>query len=91
MYQLYAEFGDANTSTRIRNGTPQGGILSPFLWLVSINELLERLNSAGHKVICYADDLAVLVTSKHATELTRLMQGGLNIVTLWAEQSNLKS
>ena len=60
------------------------------MWLVSINELLERLNSAEHKVICYADDLAVLVTSKHETELTRLMQGGLNIVNLWADQSNHK-
>ena len=43
-----------------QRGTPQGGVLSPYLWNVYINTLLQR-DWGGHgiKIQAYADDVVV--------------------------------
>ena len=53
-------------------GTPQGGITSPDLFIIYMNDLLERINSsnigidiAGKKVgaLMYADDIVLFAKS----------------------------
>jgi len=47
----------------VRRGTPQGGSVSPLLWLFNMNELLEEINIAGVKAVANADDVVLRIGS----------------------------
>ena len=51
-----------------KEGTPQGGPLSPLLSNILLNDLDEELEKRGHKFTRYADDLRVYVGSRKAGE-----------------------
>ena len=55
-----------------REGTPQGGPLSPLLANVLLDEVDKELERRGHAFVRYADDCNVYVRSKRAGE--RVMQ-----------------
>ena len=38
----------------------QGGVLSPTLFLIMFNDLIQELDEEGYEVFAYADDLAVI-------------------------------
>lgn len=56
-----------------REGTPQGGPLSPLLSNILLNELDKELEKRGHKFVRYADDSNIYVKSLKAGE--RVMKG----------------
>ncbi len=51
-----------------RNGTSQGGVISPLLANIVLNHLDWRLEEKGYKFVRYADDFVVLVKSKRQAE-----------------------
>ena len=51
-----------------REGTPQGGPLSPLLSNILLDELDRELQRRGHRFVRYADDCNVYVRSKAAGE-----------------------
>jgi RNA-directed DNA polymerase len=51
-----------------REGTPQGGPLSPLLSNILLDELDKELESRGHRFCRYADDCNIYVKSKAAGE-----------------------
>jgi RNA-directed DNA polymerase len=51
-----------------REGTPQGGPLSPLLSNIILNELDKELEQRGHKFVRYADDSNIYVKSVKAGE-----------------------
>ena len=53
------------TSPR-REGTPQGGPLSPLLSNILLDELDRELERRGHRFVRYADDCNIYVKSEHA-------------------------
>ena len=59
----------SNGLTRVRReGTPQGGPLSPLLSNILLDELDKELERRGHKFCRYADDCKVYVQSRSAGE-----------------------
>jgi RNA-directed DNA polymerase len=58
--------------TERREGTPQGGPLSPLLANVLLDEVDKELEKRGHAFVRYADDCNVYVRSRRAGE--RVMQ-----------------
>jgi len=67
-----------------RQGTPQGGPLSPLLSNVLLDELDRELTRRGHRFVRYADDCNVYVRSKAAGErvmasLERFLQKRLRL------------
>ena len=52
-----------NVEREIHKGCPQGGILSPLLWNFTLNTLLDRYDLDRDSIICYADDMAIIISS----------------------------
>ena len=69
----------------LRHGVPQGGVLSPTLFLIFINDLVAELPQ-GVKVAMYADDLVIWCTNEYATVATKLIQRAVDAVTSWANR-----
>lgn len=52
--------GSCSTSKSFDLGTPQGGVLSPFLFNVLMHRLISLLpDIAGTSITCYADDICI--------------------------------
>ena len=43
-----ATLGNFSRSVEVPRGCPQGGVLSPLLWCLVVDELLTRLNGRGY-------------------------------------------
>ena len=60
--QTTVELQGERRTIAIRRGCPQGGILSPFLWNLVVNELLEYTrNKIPSDLQGFADDLALVI------------------------------
>jgi RNA-directed DNA polymerase len=71
-------------TTARREGTPQGGPLSPLLSNILLDELDKELERRGHKFCRYADDCNIYVRSRSAGErvmksLTRFLERRLRL------------
>lgn len=73
----------------VQRGTPQGGILSPLLFLVLINEVGDIAANFNCDVILYADDMLVIPRSDcHDGSIA--LQKCLDAIGVWAERQGLK-
>ena len=59
---------DGKVGKKVTIGTPQGGVISPILANIMLNELDQLLDSRGIKFVRYADDMVILCGSKKAAE-----------------------
>ena len=55
-------------------GCPQGGVLSPLLWNLTMDELLWDLNEAGYYSIGFADDIAIIIRGKFPSTVSEVLQ-----------------
>jgi len=78
--RVYSTMGSAHSTRNVSRGTPQGGVLSPLLW---VNKLLSLLEEAGTKVVAYADDVVILLQGKFAQTLCNLMETVLSNLSRW--------
>ena len=58
-------------------GCLQGGILSPLLWNLTMDELLWDLSEAGYYSIGYADDIAIIIRGKFPSTVSEVLQNAL--------------
>ena len=76
---------DGQTSHRVplQQGVPQGGVISPTLFIIFINDITEKLPRHVSKAI-HADDLALWTAADHLTTANYRMQEALDVVGKWA-------
>ena len=65
-------------------GVIQGGVLSPTLFLIMFNDLIEKLDKEGIKVFAYADDLAGIRWNEYKLSRT------IRIIERWADENKMK-
>lgn len=82
--------GETKAAAVVR-GCPQGGVLSPLLWNLVINDLITKLNASNFYTIGYADDLAILVTGRTAGTACDLTRSALRIVERWCKDHDLSA
>lgn len=71
---LKAEIVEGEEKTKPERGTPQGGVLSPLLANIVLNELDWELHRRGIKFVRYADDFLCLTkTEKEAYEIKEFL------------------
>lgn len=70
LIRRYLEAGmmENGVKTATEEGTPQGGVISPLLSNIMLDELDKELEKRGHKFVRYADDFQVYVKSKRAAQ-----------------------
>lgn len=73
----------------VMRGCPQGGVLSPLLWNLVVNELITKLNNEHFMTIGYADDLVILISGLVINTLCDLTQTALKIVEKWCKENDL--
>ena len=80
--------GIRSKTENLQNGVPQGGVLSPTLFLISINDIQKQI----FKKVCpslYADDLALLCTEEELGTAKIRIQITLNGISKWASDWGL--
>ena len=80
--------GHRSSFRQLENGTPQGGILSPFLFNVLMEQLVALPFQEGTALLSYADDLALVVTGR-GNKLGRAQQA-LDLITTTCEELGLQ-
>ena len=72
----------------LRHGVPQGGVISPTLFLIFIDDLVSKL-PRGVKIALYADDLVMWCTEEYAGTARYRMQQAADVLTAWTEEWNV--
>lgn len=49
-------------------GSPQGGVISPLIANVYLNQFDQHMKTRGHRIVRYADDILILCTSQTAAQ-----------------------
>ena len=81
-------FGARKTGL-VDRGCPQGGVLPPILWNMTVDDLLVKLNESGYLAVGYADDIAILISGAYEEVLSSLMSRAFRIVEEWCNASGL--
>jgi RNA-directed DNA polymerase len=65
-------------------GTPQGGVISPLLAKIYLDELDWKIANAGMQMVRYADDFVVLCSSQTQA------QAALELISQWIQEAQLQ-
>ena len=81
--------GDATSAARtMRQGLPQGSVLSPLLFVLYINNLAKLLPEEATNVL-FADDVSAVCTHRIREEAERMAQEVVDIVVPWSVEWKL--
>ena len=77
--------GTYSRKKTLKKGVPQGGVLSPTLFLVFINDLVRDMPRKVQGAI-YADDLVLWCSEEHLSTANYRLQQALNTLEGWTKQ-----
>jgi hypothetical protein len=79
---------DLSKKMSVENGTPQGSIISPTLFLIMINDL--KVKVPGVTLSLFADDSATYKSGKNIDGIVKDLQLSLNHIMEWCNKWGLK-
>jgi hypothetical protein len=75
-----ATFSGDNLRETTPRGSLQGGVLSPLLWSLVVDDLLWGVSMKGYSTVGYADDIAILINRKFPQTMSEVLQIALGTV-----------
>jgi len=72
----------------LENGTPQGSVISPLLFLIMINDLPNEIKQT--ETTLFADDSCVFKSGKTLDVIVRKIQDSLNKLSHWCDVNGFK-
>ena len=72
----------------VKNGTPQGSVISPLLFLIMINDLPQCIK--GSEITFFADDSCLFRSGRRLDAIIRSLQTDLNNLVEWCEKNGFK-
>lgn len=87
--KIITSIGRVDGRASVARGCPQGGVLSPLLWCLVLDDLLRTLEQMGIYAQGYADDLTILISGKFGGTVSDLMQRALKTVESWCSKEGL--
>ncbi|MEE9605315.1 MAG: reverse transcriptase domain-containing protein [Candidatus Scalindua sp.] len=73
----------------LENGTPQGSVISPILFIIMINDVSCFSNNSIRYTI-YADDIAIWKCGRNMKFLSKCIQKALNEISAWCNKWGFK-
>jgi len=67
----------------LENGTAQGSIISPLLFLIMINDLPNSLHEVETSL--FADDSCIFKSGKNLKQITKVIQDNINKISHWCD------
>jgi hypothetical protein len=86
---MIATLNGETLEVSVTKGCPQGGVLSPLLWNLVVDEFLGELNEGEYHAIGYADDLAILINGKFPQTVSEVLHTALGLVQHWCDRTGL--
>jgi len=85
----YSDIKGTRLAVTPSRGTPQGGVLSPLVWNLAIQDLLDQLDRGAAKPTGFADDICITLIGIDPGSMQELMQNTLNKVEAWGIKAGL--
>ena len=70
--------GQTSSSVKIREGVPQGGVISPTLFIIFIDDICDQLSSHIPRTL-HTDDLALWTKAEQVTTAATRMQEAMDL------------
>ena len=88
----YITLNYCETSIRRKatKGSPQGGVLSPLLWNLTLDSLLGNLGINQDFVQAFADDLVIFISGICRITVREVAQATLNKIDRWCRSKGLR-
>ena len=87
--EITSELGGSSITVRATKGCPQGGVFSPLMWSLVVDDLLKSLEAKGFEVVGFADDIVILVRGKFDNIVSERMQEALEYTQSWCIKEGL--
>ena len=87
--KIHISVGQKSIEAGCLRGCPQGGVLSPLLWLLVMDTLLWLLEDKKVFAQAFADDLAVIITGKFADTVCDRLNATLHVIHSWCLRNGL--
>ena len=83
-------FCDTSITKKATRGSPQGGVLSPLIWNLTLNTFLSSLGIHSNFIQAFADDLVILISGICKSTVRNLAQQHLQDISTWCHSKGLK-
>ncbi len=87
--KVEATLGGHTVRIKVKQGCPQGGVLSPLLWCILVDSLLRRLNGRDYYCQFYSDDGVIVIIGIDLGTVCDVMQAAFRNLERWCTEMKL--